>query len=76
MALIVFVMFVVAHAVSCTDFGTCSATCGGGTRGCMRQCINGNFGDIGCPFNLLYRTEVCNEQQCGKLLNYDKACAS
>ena len=48
----------------CTNFDNCSKTCGGGTRTCKRSCINGNFGDNGCPLDQEQKTEACNENNC------------
>ena len=48
----------------CTDFEVCSASCGGGTQTCSNTCLNGNFGDDGCPEGSKIRTQECNKQDC------------
>ena len=48
----------------CSDFGACSVTCGGGTKSCSNTCLNGNFGDEGCPIEQVQRSEACNPQDC------------
>ena len=48
----------------CTDFGVCSTTCGGGSQTCTNSCLNGNFGDDGCPEESKIKTQECNKQDC------------
>ena len=48
----------------CSDFGNCSATCGGGTKTCANSCLNGNIGDDGCPIEQAESSETCNVQDC------------
>ena len=52
----------------CSDFGSCSATCGGGTKTCANSCLNGNFGDDGCPIEQAEKSETCNVQDCPSLI--------
>ena len=48
-------------------WGTCTQTCGGGSRSRVRTCVNGGPTDSGCLENLR-EEEVCNEQVCIKFL--------
>ena len=52
--------------MDCSDYSTCSVSCGSGTQTCQRTCENGNFGDIGCPQDQQVNTQSCNPQQCRK----------
>ena len=54
--------------VLCTDFSTCSETCGGGNQTCENSCQNGVFGDIGCPVESRMNSQDCNSQDCPGLL--------
>ena len=54
--------------VDCSDFGECSASCGGGIRTCSRTCNYGSFGSIACPADLQIKKEPCNLHQCRKLI--------
>ena len=49
------------------DVGACSVTCGPGTSTCERTCVNGIFGDVGCPYDQQTKTEEClSNDPCGK----------
>ena len=48
----------------CTDFSSCSETCGGGTQTCENTCQNGVFGDDGCPLESKTNSQDCNLQDC------------
>ena len=48
----------------------CSVTCDGGVKQCTRTCINGVFGDHGCPSDQETKTEACNQQDCREFKNY------
>ena len=48
----------------CTDFGSCSETCGGGTQTCENSCQNGVFGDTGCPLESKTNSQECNIPDC------------
>ena len=54
----------------CTDFEVCSASCGGGTQTCSNTCLNGNFGDYGCPEGSKIRAQECNKQDCPGNINF------
>ena len=58
-----------ARVEGCTrneELSTCSANCGGGQQECTRRCVNGAWGDPGCPLVQKYRTKSCNTQTCGE----------
>ena len=48
----------------CSDFGSCSVTCGGGTQTCQNTCQNGVFGDVGCPTSDQTNSQSCNTDNC------------
>ena len=48
----------------CTDFGPCSANCGGGIQTCDNVCQNGVFGETGCPEESRTSEQACNPQAC------------
>ena len=48
----------------CTDFGSCSVTCGGGSQTCENVCVNGEFGDEKCPIESKMNLQNCNAQDC------------
>lgn len=48
----------------CTDYGDCSAECGGGTQTCTRTCVGGAWGDAGCPADQETKEVTCNDQAC------------
>ena len=48
----------------CANFSSCSVTCGGGTQTCSNTCLNGKFGDVGCPEGSKINTQECNKQDC------------
>ena len=48
----------------CSDYGPCSVTCGVGFRYCDNVCINGIFGEAGCPIDRAKTTQSCNIQDC------------
>ena len=53
-----------AMMIDCALPDECSVSCGGGTRQCQRTCQHGTFGDVGCPSEEEFKTEVCSEQPC------------
>nr|XP_039268102.1 A disintegrin and metalloproteinase with thrombospondin motifs adt-1-like isoform X2 [Styela clava] len=54
------------------DWTKCSKPCGTGVRTQIRECLNGQVGDDGCPSDQATRTENCNEQPCPKWKNWSK----
>ena len=52
----------VAETVVCSNFGTCSVTCGGGMQTCQNTCQNGDLDDGAC-------WQSCNAQACPGLWN-------
>ena len=53
-----------------SDWGECSATCGGGVRTRLRTCTNPSSKDGGKNCDGLEpadEREACNEEDCGKL---------
>lgn len=52
----------------------CSVTCGGGIKRCERSCMNGAFGEDGCPENQRIKSEVCNLQPCSLKICPNEEC--
>merc|ERR1712048_563955 len=48
----------------CSNFGVCSATCGGGTQTCENVCVDGTWGDGNCDDSKKINSQACNEQDC------------
>merc|ERR1712048_1117406 len=48
---------------TCTDFGTCTATCGGGTHTCQNTC-SGYWGEQACSTTKKTNTQTCNTTKC------------
>jgi len=48
----------------CTEFGSCSLTCGGGKQTCENFCDHGNWGQKGCDEKDKTNSKNCNEQKC------------
>ena len=48
----------------CSSFGACSVTCGEGVQTCSNTCLNGKFGDDGCPEDLLINSKICTLEKC------------
>ena len=57
----------------CTDYDTCSATCGGGIQSCEQTCVL--FGStIDCPPEFdTFKSVPCNEQTCPGAFNISSA---
>lgn len=47
-----------------SDWSSCSASCGGGTRTRSRSCLNGNSGDPGCLNAKTSDSQSCNDDAC------------
>jgi len=52
------------HWQDCTNFSTCSKSCGTGVQQCTKTCINGSPGDNGCPTHEQARTRTCSNHAC------------
>jgi len=55
---------VVVQYQICSNFGVCSATCGGGTQTCENVCVNGEWGDDNCDESKRINSQACNEDEC------------
>ena len=53
-----------ASVKTCSNFGTCSVTCGGGTQICSNSCIHGKWGEDGCETSKKTTSQDCNKQTC------------
>ena len=62
--LVFFQITIHSELIDCTDFGSCSASCGGGIQTCGRSCQNGLWGSEECPSNMETNLRSCNDNAC------------